>query len=331
MTNIRFGYLIYNGVINSRLIRDLGSGDVNLIIPSFFGEDLSNQVKRGDIISIEQTNNTTGEITFLTRVITDINYDLNRITIESSFGVDFLAFTPITIYRSFTNENQELRNNQWSDRGVTYIKGTNITYVDSLTRSVDIGSVRNLSVGTVVTFSGFNDEFIITSIEEKNSVSGFPRFSFQSFQGSSLYASGVFGVGNVPDISNSVVNGYWVPDFEGPLEIGGSKIFLNFAPGSSGTFWSNFRGEDQIEIVCPGLLLEQESAAIITVANVDSIQRYGKIEISLDDNRFIQISLLEFMARTYLQDRSHPKLKFKITDLIQSIDKGGDTSIIPLI
>jgi len=328
-SRLRFSYLIYNNVIETKLMRDLSAEETVIILPSFYGEDLSNQVKPGDIIALEKTDENIGDTFIITRVIDSVNYDSNEIRIRSPFGESFSAYTPVTIYRGFTNDNQELRNHQWSDSGVTYLVDYGqITWVNSITRAVDVGSIRNLSEGTLIRLGDYDAEFIITKLEERNNVSQWPRVEFIPYQGSQNIDSGPYPA--LVD-NNLIIRGFWTQNYDDLVEVGGSKVFLGFAPGSTGTFWQNFRGEDQINIKCPGLILEADSRAIITVVDSDSIRIFGKSSKDLDDNRFIQPSLHVYMARNYLHYHSKPKLTFKIENLIQAIDKGGYSHVLPII
>jgi len=333
ISKLRFSYLIYNHVLESKLIRDVSGIELILTLPSFFGQDLNNQVKRGDLIAVIFTDEDSGETTTITRVIADIDYNKNTLRLNSALGQSFKAYTPVTIYRSFTNENEELRNNQWSNEGVTPLypndKGGLITWVSGDTRAVDIRSIRNVSVGTIIRLGNYPHEYIVTKVLEDNGHdSSSPRIEFQSYQGSPLMPSGIYQ-DSVKE--NEILRAYWASQYNDLIEVGGSKVFLGFAPGSSGSFWMNFRGDDKIQIDCAGLELQQDSRAIITVVDVDSIERYGKISKDLDEIRFIQPTLHEFMARTYLHEKSKPKLAFNITDFIQTIDKGGYSTMVPLV
>lgn len=332
---LRFTYLTYNNVIETKLMRDLGANDLQFSLPSFYGQDLSSQVMAGDVIALEETNEETGDTSIITRTITSVNYDSNMVTVNSCFGKIFLAYTPVTIYRSFTNDKGELRNNQWSDSGVTYIDTNWIAgiwndetdwYTD---RYIEVGSIRNLSIGTIIKLGDYPSEHIIYDLKDgSETANGKPGIYFRAYQGSTPIPDGT------PPLevqNNKIIRAFWVPTYNDMTEVGGSKVFLGFAPGSTGTFWQNFRGDDKINIKCPGLILESDSRAIITVVDSDSIARFGKASVNLNDNRFIQPSLHEYMARNYLHANSKPRLQFKVKNFIQTVDKGGYSYMLPTI
>src|SRR5690606_16852978 len=144
--------LIYQNTIETQLIRDVESSETVIYIPSFFGDSFDTQLGIGDIFAIHDVDPDTGETSYLTRLITDINFVSNQITLESPLGKRFDAFTPVSIFRSFSTNGSDLRNNSWSNEGVTYLKGTAINVVSSTERSVDVASIRNLGIGTVIRF-----------------------------------------------------------------------------------------------------------------------------------------------------------------------------------
>jgi len=325
-TSLRMAYLIYQNTIETQLIRDVESSETVIYIPSFFGDSFDTQLGIGDIFAIHDVDPDTGETSYLTRLITDINFVSNQITLESPLGKRFDAFTPVSIFRSFSTNGSDLRNNSWSNEGVTYLKGTAINVVSSTERSVDVASIRNLGIGTVIRFGNLNQEYKITSMEEKNETSGFPRIYFESYKGSLI--SGDLSTLN---LTNAVVRAYWIPQANELVEVGGSKVFLGFEPGSTGTFWINSKGYDRIEINCPGLVLESDNNSKITVVDRDSIDLFGRLPKSLDDNRFIQINLLQYLARNYLHWNSKPKLIFNLENVIQAVSQGGQFYSIPSI
>jgi len=48
-TNVRFAYLIYNVVFETKLYRDVASNETEIYLPSFFGSNLSDQLSIGEI------------------------------------------------------------------------------------------------------------------------------------------------------------------------------------------------------------------------------------------------------------------------------------------
>jgi hypothetical protein len=324
-TTLRMSYLVYNTTIETKLIRDIEADETKIYLPSFFGDTLDVQLGVGDIFAIHDVDPDTEETFYITRVITDIDFTSNEITLESSLGKRFTEFTPVSIFRSFATSGSRLRNNSWSDEGVTYIKGTQFNEVSTTERSIDVASITNLGVGTIIKFGNRNTEFIITSIEEKNETSGLPRIYFKAYTGSLIDS------GDVPDdLIAAVIRAFWVPQENELIEVGGSKVFLGFDAGSTGTFWNNSKGSDRIEIKCPGLVLESDAQSKITAADLDSINAFGKITQELDENRFIQIPLLQHLIRRHLKWNSRPKNVFQIQNIIQSISEGGESFSIPV-
>lgn len=326
-TSLRMAYLIYNSSLNSRLLRDVSASDTWIYLPSFFGESLDYQLKVGDLFLINQTDDTLGETSYITRLITAVDFSKNLIQIQSALGVDFPAYTPCSVIRGFAINATELRNNLWSNDGVTYMLGNIVTWVTATEREVDVASIRNISIGNIIKLGNRTQEFEVTYLEEENPVSGYPRIRFKGY-GFTLGTYDMYGAQS--DLDYAIIRGYWVPVPGEVIEVGGSKIFVGFESGSTGTLWLNSRGADRIEIKCPGLKLESDSNSTITVVDVTSIDLYGQIEDTIDDNKFVQLNLLEYIARTHLKWKSQPRLIFNVQNLVQVVNVGGISYSLPV-
>jgi hypothetical protein len=326
-TTIRFAYLIANNVIETKLTRDLTANSISVILPSLFGENTEDQVSAGDIFVIDYTDETTGDSYYYSRIIRSIDYNTNEIILESGIPQGFLAFTPVIIYRGFYTKDNILRNNKWSDSGVTIIMNGALT-LEGENIKVNVASINHLSVGNLVQLGDWPQEFKIIAIysaDNDNTNLQYPYIHIKPFR-SEVYPL-MQDYGN--ELNGKIIKASFVPFYDTPIEIGGSKVWLTFAIGSKGSFWSNSRGQDRIEIICPGLLLESDSQSIITAADIDSIKKYGKFSKNLDSNKFIQISLAEYHTRLYLKWNSKPRLLFEVDDIIQAKDNGGQSYTIP--
>ena len=326
-TTIRFSYLIANNVIETKLTRDLTANSTSVILPSLFGENMEDQVSAGDIFVIDYTDERTGDSYYYSRIIRSIDYSTNEIILESGIPQGFLAFTPVIIYRGFYTKDNILRNNKWSDSGVTIIMNGALT-LEGENIKVNVASINHLSVGNLVQLGDWPQEFKIIAIysaDNDNTNLQYPYIHIKPFR-SEVYPL-MQDYGN--ELNGKIIKASFVPFYDTPIEIGGSKVWLTFAIGSKGSFWSNSRGQDRIEIICPGLLLESDSQSIITAADIDSIKKYGKFSKNLDSNKFIQISLAEYHTRLYLKWNSKPRLLFEVDDIIQAKDNGGQSYTIP--
>jgi hypothetical protein len=320
-TNLRMGYLIYNTVIESKTVKNIGEYDTEIYLPSFFGTNVEEQLGIGDVIAVSIEDDNEEQITQIYREIKEVDFSRNIVVINEAFHREIEAYTPLSIYRSFiTNPSSPLRNNSWSNQGVTYLidgifnTGEDGTYVE-------VSSIQHLSVNTVVKFGNLNSEYKIIN---KRTTSDHKNYIYIEFyNGSNTFPSG--------DLANTVVRAFWVPMVNQLNEVGGSKVFVGFTEESRGSFWVNSKGSDKIEIKCPGLKVEQDSKSTLTLVDNDSLNIYGEFEDSIDDNRFISINLLEHLTRTQLNWSSKPKYSFKITDVIQGMNRGGEYYNIPQI
>lgn len=334
-TKLRFTYLVYHSVLETRFFRDVGASDTEIVLPTLFGEGVSDQIGIGDMLVVDVLNSETESDSFMiVRRIKSIDYNQNVVTIDA-LGYEFEAYTLVRIYRSVSLLNgageQVLRNNSWSHQGVTYVIDM-AHYASGLQEGaeykVHVASTNNLSVGTVVIIGDNEKEQIITYIEPD----GESGYSFIHLKGFQSYTS-------ISDPYNTIegsdlVKAYWVPNVpttgpESLVDVGGTGVHVGFEPGSSGSFWSNSEGEDRIEVKCPGLLLEAAPNAKYTAVDLDSIKKYGQIEEALPENRFMQKNLIEYLTRLHLAWKAKPKLGLEVGNFIQAVNNGGDSYSIP--
>jgi hypothetical protein len=329
---LRFSFLIYNTVIETKLIKDLASWETEIYLPSLFGESLEDQCTAGDLISLMYTDPDTQETRTLTKLITQIDFMTNIVTIDSAFGLNFPMLTPVTIIRSNaikdpTSDQIVLKNNSWSDEGVTYFKdGIFTRETDNYTAIVNVGSHNNIGIKNIIRFGTDPTEYYVVEkiMNPLNQIDAWLILRRMDGQPIFFLDSTI----QRDDLVKAVVKVYWTPmppsSVQSDLiEVGGSRIFIGLAVGSTGTFWINAKGSDRIEITSEGLVLDQDSNAKVTAIDLDSVTGYGKQEISIDDNKFIQKDLLQYCAKISLDWNSKPKLAFEISNLIGAINQGG--------
>lgn len=234
------------------------------------------------------------------------------------------------------NGNSQLKNNYWSSEGVTFIQdatiydSTSMSQLSSAEYGAKVYSVANLGINTVIMIGNYTREYIITKIFYIDQI---PVIGFRQFDTTKGIGLPV-PLGSLTE-DNLVIRAFWVPiapagNENDLIEVGGSNVFVGFETGSIGTFWANARGDDRIEINCPGLELQAEASSKFTAVNVESTKIYGNHDESIPDNRFIQKNLIEFVVRNYLKWKAQPKLSFEIQNFVEGLNRSGFAQSLPI-
>jgi hypothetical protein len=117
-----------------------------------------------------------------------------------------------------------------------------------------------------------------------------------------------------------MVKTWWVPIYpdsskDSLVEVGGSKVFVGFELGSQGTFWKNQRGEDRITINCPGLVLESDKDGRFAKAELDSVETYGKQELKLSDNKFVNRGNARTILNEQITWNAYPRMILDLNNI----------------
>ncbi|RJR27780.1 hypothetical protein C4561_01610 [candidate division WWE3 bacterium] len=291
----RFKYAITNEKISAFLTQDAGVADVTYYLSSVFGgDDVASGVNVGDFASV--IHPTSGAE--LIRTITTVSLLNNTITLASTFGVALNRKTEISILKAFQTASNT--KSSWSDEGVAYLTA-NLTATVATVNSLD-----GLSVGTVVKFKSgttYSSEYRITAVNKLLN-----QFTIDSAVPSTI-SSGAVVLAWYSPIDNVA--------YPSQLEIGGSRVFLQFRTPEGGTaesdFTKTFKPGDRITIDCPGLQLNSDSTSKQVAVNVTSESKYQRLEFPTISNSFIHAVLAKEFARYIVNYYKDPTYSIELT------------------
>lgn len=310
----RWKYSIIQNEIEAQLVSDATSSATTFSLASVFGgDDTSDGIHTGDFVTI--INPDTGA--YITRGIGAVTESLNRITINSAFGIALKKGAILKIQRAF-KINSGYGKSEWSDEGVTYVSSNKAIGVTV----ISVASVANLSISTVVRFGDSPYEYRITEIGTPNATD----ITIERERGS--------GAGLVEAIiANDLVYAFYSPKAVDGSEIGTSRIFITWSAGSGiaeKDYTRTFIMGDRFVIKCPGISLVEDSKSLQVVIDSTSAEEHGREEYMVD-NRFVSRDVAKELIKRILYYYADPRFAVKViiplTPYIDMVTDGSLTKV----
>lgn len=278
---LRFAFLVYDRVVETQAVEAINNADDFVTVPIESAKDISfptlagaSSLARGDIIRIaDQVER------IIVSYYTDPLTGTAVLSLDSAVGVDFPAFTKCLI--------RSKENNRWSDDPV----GVAELYY-SVAGAPASGTVETMEV---TDSKHFPRGMVMRIVDEL----GFEEVRVLGFAdaASPSTLSVVRGVGGTTPYDHSaaatpsaclplwapIENTDWPPG--AAFAVGGVGVDLLLDIDIDEQPWMV---GDEIDIVCPGLKLEEQEGAKAISFNQDSIVRFGKIPFpAARDTRFL--------------------------------------------
>jgi len=302
-----FKWQLFERDIEACIVGDVISGSTTIVVASTFRGGVSpteldssgntiikiinEAINIGDYITVVNPDNQKEETSRISGISNDI------LTIETAFTFSIKSQTIVTITHPFDLGGSS---KTWSSEGVT-----TLSIGASAASTVYVISTRDLAVGTIIQVGTSNFARI----------SSIGRYS----PSSSGFSVGVVG-STITATKGDTVYAYFSPsqtvagDYD-YYEIGETKLFVKINPSENSSCVQVKEG-DRITISSEGMILEQNDQSKQNAYNMTSIDKYGRIEHSVN-NKFLRRDIAKHYVRHIVQEFGDPHYIITLDCLLQ--------------
>jgi hypothetical protein len=311
--HLRFAFLLYDRMVETQLTQAVIATDTIIHVPIQHAPDVtpddypaSPTIVRGDVVRIAD------EVEFNVLATADDSANgVTAITLDAAVGKAYATGTKVVI--------RTIANNHWSDSndGVTELVVAPGATAAGTAQTITVRDARNLSKGMVVRVESTAgiEEMRVLYIEDPLG------------NDDVRVVRGINGTVGVNHPVGSAVKCYWAPiqntdwsaDTFFPIGGTGISVRVDLDPNEM-----PFIPGDTIEIVAPGLTLEQQAMAKVVSFNNDSILRYqNNIPWSIArDTRFLAFRPAVEVAKRMVRDLGFGK---------KAVSGKGPLRLIPVL